>query len=76
MKDKLMFSPQGTRQDPRHDATRGMGFPSMQRPAIGKATAKGTGVHAQHCDSAFLAERGCFGRAISPKHTVPAPHHA
>lgn len=76
MKDKLTFSPQGSRHDSRYDATRVAGFPSMQRPAIGKTTAKGAGVHAQHCDSAFLAERGCFGRAISPKHLVPAPHHA
>ena len=77
MKDKLTFSPHGPRQDARSDATRVVGFPSIQRPGIGKPKAKGTGAHVtQLCDSAFLADRGCFGRAVSPKHAAPAPHHA
>lgn len=76
MKDKSTFSPHGSRQDSRFNATRVVGFPSV-RPDIGKAKAKGTAAHGTHpCDSAFLAERGCFGRAISPKHIAPVPHHA
>jgi hypothetical protein len=70
MKDKLTFSPQGPRQDARPGAVRVVGFPSVPRPGIAKA--KGTALH----ESAFLAERGCFGRAVSPKHSVTVQHHA
>jgi hypothetical protein len=27
------------------------------------------------CDSAFLAERGCFSRGEPPSHSWPAPRH-
>jgi hypothetical protein len=77
MKDQLTFSPHGPGQDQRHAAMRVVGFPSIQRPAAGKSKAKGTAAHVtQLCDSAFLADRGCFGRAISPKHTAPVRHPA
>ena len=77
MKDKLTFSSLGSTKVSLYNATRGAGFPPGGRTGAGKSKSKGAVAHgAQHCDSAFLAERGCFCRAIAPKHIVPAPHHA
>jgi hypothetical protein len=66
-------SPQ-QRQDSHSSATRVIGFPPA-RPGPGKSRIKGESAAArtaQLCDSAFLADRGCLGRAIPPKHSGPA----
>lgn len=78
MKDKPTFSLHGVAQGPRYDAMPGMGFPPVRRPVADKAKvkAKGVAAHGAHVsDSAFLAERGCFGRAVPPRHTGPQPDH-
>ena len=74
MKHKAMTSPHQHRQDSRSGATRVIGFPPAQAVA-GKSRVKGESAAArtaQLCDSAFLADRGCLGRAIPPKHSGPA----
>jgi hypothetical protein len=76
MKDKPSFTSHGHKLEVRYDAVCVVGFPAGGRPGVGKYKAKGKGAAAhtaQLCDSAFLAERGCFGRAIAPGH--PVPHH-
>ena len=74
MKHKATISPQQHIQDSPAGATRILGFPPAP-PGVGKSSVKGpsnAARMAQHCDSAFLADRGCLGRAIPPKHSGPA----
>jgi hypothetical protein len=74
MKHKATISPYEYKQDSRSGAVRIIGFPAAPMDA-GKSRVKGESAAArtaQLCDSAFLADRGCLGRAIPPKHTGPA----